>query len=164
MTVTNFHFVMTVREYRKKPCPICEHRAALMKKVGDDEETEELVKELSPKQRQLFVPAEDLLQMPYLREIQFSGSTPGRFNPLAHHFGSQKVIAAAVWEQRPRADAAGRIWEARLYWLKDYDPPFCYRYYTGGDSRPCEAVDPITVLEAVEFPVCEMQQCEGDAR
>lgn len=120
--------------------------------------------QLHPKQRQLFVPAEDLLQMPYLREIQFSGSTPGRFNPLAHHFGSQKVIAAAVWEQRPRADAAGRIWEARLYWLKDYDPPFCYRYYTGGDSRPCEAVDPITVLEAVEFPVCEMQQCEGDAR
>jgi hypothetical protein len=48
--------------------------------------------------------------------------------------------------------------------VKDYDPPFCYRYYTGGDSRPCEAVDPITVLEAVEFPVCEMQQCEGDAR
>ncbi len=35
----------------KKPCPICEHRMALMKEDG---ENEELVKDLAPRQRQLF--------------------------------------------------------------------------------------------------------------
>lgn len=39
------------RKTSKSPCPICEHRAALMKKADDDDE--DLIKSLAPKQRQL---------------------------------------------------------------------------------------------------------------
>lgn len=120
--------------------------------------------QLHPKQRQLYITIDDLMKLPYLRKHELWGSSPGRFNPEKAHLGHQAIIAATVWEKRPHAHGNGYFWVADVYWLKDYDPPFDYSVYTGGDSRPCEAVDPITVLEAVEFPVCEMQQCEENAR
>jgi hypothetical protein len=40
------------RMTRKEKCPVCEHRLALIKE--GDEDNEELIKDLSPKQRQLF--------------------------------------------------------------------------------------------------------------
>lgn len=120
--------------------------------------------QLHPKQRQLYITIDDLMKLPYLRKHELWGSSPGRFNPEKAHLGHQAIIAATVWEKRPHASIMETSWVADVYWLKDYDPPFDYSVYTGGDSRPCEAVDPITVLEAVEFPVCEMQQCEENAR
>jgi hypothetical protein len=38
----------------KSPCPICEHRLKLMKSEDGDEDTEQMVKDMGPKQRQLF--------------------------------------------------------------------------------------------------------------
>ena len=38
----------------KKRCPVCEHRIHLMKQASGDEEDEKYIKDLSPKQRQLF--------------------------------------------------------------------------------------------------------------
>jgi len=38
----------------KARCPICEHRLHLMKEASGDEDKEQLVKDLAPKQRQLF--------------------------------------------------------------------------------------------------------------
>jgi len=48
----NSDSVLCPRMTSKEPCPICEHRMKLMKE--GDEENEELIKDLAPKQRQLF--------------------------------------------------------------------------------------------------------------
>jgi len=47
----NQETVICPRKTANKPCPICEHRLKLMKK-GDDED-EEMIKDLAPKERQL---------------------------------------------------------------------------------------------------------------
>jgi len=122
------------------------------------------VKQVHPKDRQLYIPVEDLLQYPYLRRHELWCSSPGRFNPAKRHMGNQAIIVATTWEKRPHFYGRGFTWIATVYWLKDYDPPFSYQVYTGGDSRPCEAVDPFTVLEALGLPPQGMKQCGGCAR
>jgi len=42
------------RKSSKGRCPICEHRIALVRKSGEDDDAEESIKALAPKQRQLF--------------------------------------------------------------------------------------------------------------
>mgnify|MGYP000892620048 FL=1 len=110
------------------------------------------MKQAHPKDRQLYITIDDLMKLPYLRKHELWGSSPGRFNPEKAHLGHQAIIAATVWEKRPHAHGNGYSWVASVYWLKDYDPPFDYSVYTGGDSRPCEAVTPVEVLAAVSSP------------
>ena len=110
------------------------------------------MKHVHPKDRQLYITIDDLMKLPYLRKHELWGSSPGRFNPEKAHLGHQAIIAATVWEKRPHAHGNGYSWVASVYWLKDYDPPFDYGVYTGGDSRPCEAVTPVEVLVAVSSP------------
>ena len=110
------------------------------------------MKQAHPKDRQLYITIDDLMKLPYLRKHELWGSSPGRFNPEKAHLGHQAIIAATVWEKRPHAHGNGYSWVADVYWLKDYDPPFDYSVYTGGDSRPCEAVTPVEVLAAVSSP------------
>ena len=122
------------------------------------------VEQVHPKDRQLYIPIEDLLQCPYLRQHEVWCSSPGRFNPAKKHMGNQAIIVATTWEKRPDFYGRGYTWIATIYWLKDYDPPYSYRVYTGGDSRPCEAVDPISVMEAVGLPLQVMIQYDANAR
>ncbi len=110
-------------------------------------------KQVHPKDRQIYIPVEDLLRLPYLRKHELWCSSPGRFNPEKRHMGHQAIIAATTWEKRPHLYGRGYSWVASVYWLKDYDPPYSYDVYTGGDSRPCEAVTPIEVLAALA-PAC----------
>lgn len=110
------------------------------------------MKQAHPKDRQLYITIDDLMKLPYLRKHELWGSSPGRFNPEKAHLGHRAIIAATVWEKRPHAHGNGYSWVADVYWLKDYDPPFDYSVYTGGDSRPCEAVTPVEVLAAVSSP------------
>ncbi|MCK4270635.1 MAG: hypothetical protein KAW93_09170 [Methanogenium sp.] len=100
--------------------------------------------------KQLFIPKQDLLQLPYLRKHQLTCGSPDHFKPKKQHFGHQALIAAAVWCRRSYSfGPAEYYWTADVYWLKDYDPPFSYEVYQGDDSHPHEAVRPEEVMEAV---------------
>lgn len=109
---------------------------------------------IHPKQTQLCIPIDLLMHLPYVRRHDLWLSGPGKFRPGKLYLGDQKIIVASVW--RRERQFRGHAWVGSLFWLKRYDPPYDWTVYYGGPSRPCEAVDPISVAAALGLSPVEV--------